>query len=306
MGTAPFLRLGTRGSPLALAQAHETQARLAAAHGFAPDAVEIVIIKTTGDQIRDRALSEAGGKGLFTKELDSALLEGRIDIAVHSGKDVPTFLDLGQHIAGFLPREDVRDALIARNVSDLSQLPPGARIGSASIRRQAQLLRYRSDFSISLLRGNVETRLGRIAAGDFDATLLAMAGLRRLGLADRACAILSLDAFLPAVGQGAIAIAARTGDRRTEAAVAPILHGDTTIALACERAFLARLDGSCRTPIAGLAELRDGRLRFRGEVLSPDGRTLGTVERDGPAADAVTMGDDAGRALLPVRGEMSA
>lgn len=306
MTQSPFLTLGTRGSPLAMAQAYETQARLAAAHGIAPGEVAIEVIKTTGDQIRDRALSEAGGKGLFTKELDVALLEGRIDIAVHSGKDVPTFLDPGQYIAGFLPREDVRDALISRHDGGLASLPQGARVGSASIRRQAQLLRARPDLSITLLRGNVETRLARVAAGDFDATLLALAGLRRLGLAEKVTAILPVDQFLPAVGQGAIAIAARTGDSRIAAALAPILDRDTVIALTCERAFLARLDGSCRTPIAGLAEHRDGRVTFRGEVLSPDGRTAGTISREGPADQAAALGDEAGRALLAARGETSA
>jgi hydroxymethylbilane synthase len=248
-----ILRLGTRGSPLALAQAHETKSRLRTAHGWDVDAVEIVVIRTTGDQILDRALAEAGGKGLFTRELDAALSQGGIDIAVHSAKDVPTILPADQSIAGYLPREDVRDAFISLIAGSIGELPEGARVGSASLRRQALLRRARPDLEVALLRGNVGTRLDKLGRGEVHATLLAMAGLNRLGLADRATAVLDVDTFLPAVGQGAIAIAARTGDSRAADLIAPILDPDTGTAVAAERAFLAVLDGSCRTPIAGHA-----------------------------------------------------
>lgn len=293
-----MLRIGTRGSPLALAQAHETQGRLAAAHGVGPESIAIVIITTTGDTIRDRALSEAGGKGLFTKELDAALIGGAIDIAVHSGKDVPTFLPPEIELAGYLPREDVRDVFIGQNVSRLEDLPSGSVVGSASLRRQAQLLRVRPDLVVTLLRGNVETRLRKVESGEVQATLLALAGLRRLGLEDRAGSILDETLFLPAVGQGAIAIAARKDDARVQAILAPILDQETGLAVRLERAFLARLDGSCRTPIGGHARLVAGRLMFRGEVLSPDGRQSVAVEREGAPEAAEQLGDDAAREIL--------
>lgn len=296
--TTPLLTLGTRASPLAMAQAEQTRARLAEAHGVEPSAIVIAPIRTTGDAIRDRPLSEAGGKGLFTRELDAALLSGAIDIAVHSAKDVPTFLEAEIGIAGYLPRADVRDALIAAPGATLANLKPGARVGTASIRRQAQLKRLRSDFEIGLLRGNVETRLRKVNDGEFDATLLAMAGLKRLGTADRAVEILASDQFLPAVGQGAIAIAARLEDKRIAELLAPILDIDTGVAVTLERAFLARLDGSCRTPIGGLAEVRNATVTFRGEVLLPDGSDYATVACEGPADRAAELGDEAGRDLL--------
>lgn len=296
--TKPFLTLGSRASPLAMAQAEQTRARLAAAHQVEPAAIEITPIRTSGDMIRDRALAEAGGKGLFTKELDAALLSGAIDIAVHSAKDVPTFIETGIGIAGYLPRADVRDGLIAKPGETLATLPQGARLGTAAIRRQAQLKRFRSDFAIGLLRGNVETRLRKVAEGEFDASLLAMAGLKRLGLADRAVEILPVDQFLPAVGQGAIALASRQDDTRTLELLSAITDVETGIALAVERAFLARLDGSCKTPIAGLAEVRNGAVIFRGEVLLPDGSDYATVAREGAIADAELIGDQAGAELL--------
>lgn len=296
--TTHLLTLGTRASPLAMAQAEQTRAKLAEAHGVEPAAIVIEPIRTTGDAIRDRPLSEAGGKGLFTRELDAALLSGAIDIAVHSAKDVPTFLEPEIGIAGYLPRADVRDALIAAPGVTLANLKQGARIGTASIRRQAQLKRFRSDFDIGLLRGNVETRLRKVAEGEFDATLLAMAGLKRLGMADRAVEILAADQFLPAVGQGAIAIAARLGDERVAKLLAPILDAETGIALALERAFLARLDGSCRTPIGGLAQIQNVTVTFRGEVLLPDGSDYATVACEGPVDRAEALGDEAGRDLL--------
>lgn len=295
---AAWLRLGTRGSPLAMVQAHETRDRLVAAHCCEADAVEIVVIRTSGDMIQDRALSEAGGKGLFTKELDIAMIDGRIDIAVHSAKDLPTDLPPEIALAGCLPREDVRDVLISGAAASIEALPQGAVVGSASLRREALLRRLRPDLSCVLLRGNVETRLRKVEAGEVDATMLAMAGLKRLGLADRATTILEVADFLPAVGQGAIAITRRVADDRTQAILDKILHADTTVALQCERAFLKVLDGSCRTPIAGHAQLAGGRLKFRGLVLRRDGTDLHETACDAPRADAERMGAAAGADLL--------
>lgn len=297
------LVIGTRGSPLALAQAHETQRRLGSAHGLAPEQWPLQIIKTTGDRIQDRPLSEAGGKGLFTKELDIGLLEGSIDLAVHSAKDLPTALPEGIAIAGYLPREDVRDAFISLRAKNLRELPAGAVVGSASLRRQAEIRRLRPDLTVTLLRGNVETRLAKLDRGEVDATLLAMAGLRRLGLTQHVTAVLEVEDFLPAVGQGAIAIAIRAGDERVERAVRPILDAETGHALAAERAFLTVLDGSCRTPIAGHARLIGGTLAFRGLVLRPDGSESLEVARRGMPADAASLGREAG---LDLRSRMPA
>lgn len=297
-GEAIVLRLGTRGSPLALAQAHEARARLAAAHGWNEERLAVVVIATTGDAIQDRSLSEAGGKGLFTKELDIALMAGDIDVAVHSAKDLPTRLPEGIALAGFLPREDVRDAFISRDGATLAGLPHGAVVGSASLRRQAQLRRLRPDLDVRLLRGNVQTRLRRVDAGDYHATILAMAGLKRLGLTDRVTEQLALDAFLPAVGQGAIAIAARAGDAATADVLRPILDRDTGAAVACERAFLDVLDGSCRTPIAGYARVDAGGIVFRGEVLAPDGARSVEAVVQGDAGTADAIGRAAGRDIL--------
>jgi hydroxymethylbilane synthase len=292
----PFV-LGTRGSPLALAQANETRLRLAEAHGWAAEGIEFRIIRTSGDTIQDRPLAEAGGKGLFTKEIDAALIEGEIDAAVHSAKDLPTVLPEGIAIAGFLPREDVRDALVSSFADTIEGLPRGASLGAASLRRQAQALRVRPDLRPELLRGNVETRLNKAESGAIGATLLAMAGLKRLGLAHRARAPLDVDRFLPAVGQGAIALTARSGDARAIAALAAIADAETLAALEAERAFLAQLEGSCRTPIAGLGRLGGGRLRFRGQVLRTDGSESFDIEGEGAPAEAARIGADAGRAL---------
>jgi hydroxymethylbilane synthase len=292
------IRIGTRGSPLALAQAHQTRALLARAHGIGEDAFEVVAIKTSGDMIQDRALAEAGGKGLFTKEIDAAMLRAEIDVAVHSSKDLPTALPDGICIAGFLPREDVRDALISAKAATISELPKGGSLGTASLRRQAQVKRLRPDLQVSLLRGNVETRLGKAERGEIDATLLAYAGLKRLGFADRATALLEIDQFLPAVGQGAIGITARPDDDNALKALAPILHAETGEALACERAFLAVLDGSCKTPIAGYAK-RDGAvLSFRGAVYRVDGSETFEVRLSGDPGEATRLGELAGRDLL--------
>ncbi len=298
VGDNIVLRLGTRASPLALAQAHEVQAEVAQAHGWTAEQIAIVPIRTTGDSIQDRALSEAGGKGLFTKELDRALIEGAIDLAVHSAKDLPTFLPEAVRIAGYLPREDVRDVLVAPRARHFEELPAGAVLGSASLRRQAQAKRVRPDLVIKLLRGNVQTRLRKLDSGEFDATILAMAGLKRLGLADRATAILDVERFLPAVGQGAIAIAIRASDAAMAARLAPILHRDTGLAVTCERAFLAVLDGSCRTPIAGHAMINGSDLEFRGLLLAPDGSDAVETLARGPAQFAARLGEDAGRDLL--------
>jgi hydroxymethylbilane synthase len=289
--------LGTRGSPLALAQAHETRRRIAAAHGWDEARVAIAIIRTSGDVIQDRPLAEAGGKGLFTKEIDAALLAGQIDAAVHSAKDLPTLLPEGVAIAGFLEREDVRDALISAVADSIPALPQGARLGAASLRRQAQARRLRPDLQIELLRGNVETRLRKAETKAIDATLLALAGLKRLGFAHRARAVLDVETFLPAVGQGAIALTARAADARALAALAPIGHAETMAAVTAERAFLAELEGSCRTPIAGHARLEGAALVLTGQVLREDGSEAFDVRLEGAPADAARLGAEAGRDL---------
>lgn len=296
--TVKSLRIGTRGSPLALAQTRMTRTALARAHGVSEDHFLIEIIKTTGDQIQDRPLSEAGGKGLFTKELDSALIAGGIDFAVHSSKDLPTYLPAEIVIAGFLPREDPRDAWIGRDRLTLDALPPGAVVGTASLRRAAQVKRKRPDLLTTLLRGNVETRLRKVKEGEIDATLLAVAGLKRLGLDAHATALLPLDDFPPAAGQGAIGLTARANDAETRAALAPLLDAATGQALAAERAFLTALDGSCRTPIAGLARIQGDRLSFYGEVLMADGSETWRVRREGRAIDAALLGADAGKEIV--------
>jgi len=297
MADRSTLVIGTRGSPLALAQAHEAQERLAAALGWDLAQLPLSIIKTTGDAIQDRPLSEAGGKGLFTKELDVALLEGAIDLAVHSAKDLPTVLPNDLVIAGYLPREDVRDAFISLRARTFMDLPKRAVVGSASLRRQAQMKRLRPDLQISLLRGNVGTRLAKLERGEVDATLLAMAGLNRLGLTRHVTAILDTDDFLPAVGQGAIALVTRAADTRALQAVEHIIDAATGSALAAERAYLAVLEGSCRTPIAGHARLIEGRLAFRGFVLRPDGSQSLATAGDGPVTDAERIGRAAGQDL---------
>jgi hydroxymethylbilane synthase len=297
MASRPLFTLGTRGSPLALAQAHETRRRLALAHGWDEAAVALEIIRTSGDAIQDRPLAEAGGKGLFTKEIDAALLAGRIDAAVHSAKDLPTHLPEGVAIAGFLEREDVRDALISAVADSILALPRGARLGAASLRRQAQARRLRPDLRVELLRGNVETRLRKAESREIDATLLALAGLKRLGFAHRARAVLDVETFLPAVGQGAIALTARSRDARALEALAAIVHAETGTALTAERAFLAELEGSCRTPIAGHARLEGGALVLTGQVLREDGSESFDVRVAGAPADAARLGTRAGRDL---------
>jgi len=297
MTASPVFTLGTRGSPLALAQANETRRRLSEAHGWEIERITLKVIRTSGDKIQDRPLAEAGGKGLFTKEIDVALLAGEIDGAVHSAKDVPTLLPEGVSLAGFLPREDVRDVLVSSFADTIEGLPHGATFGAASLRRQAQALRLRPDLKLELLRGNVETRLRKAESGAIGATLLAMAGLKRLGLAHRVGAALDLEAFLPAPGQGAIALTARSADERALQALAAVSDRDTFVAVAAERAFLAELEGSCRTPIAALAHASEGRLQFKGEVLRTDGSESFPIEAEGAHDDAERMGREAGREL---------
>jgi len=294
---APFLRIGSRGSPLALVQAREVQGRLAAAAKVNAGRIEIKVIRTTGDIVQDRPLAEAGGKGLFAKEIEEALLAGAIDLAVHSSKDLPTLLPAGLVLAGFLPREDARDAFISRKAKTLRELPLGAVVGTASPRRAALVRRLRPDVTSVMLRGNVETRLRKLDAGEVDATLLAVAGLKRLGLMSAATEILDLDAFLPAVGQGAIGIETRADDARTRAFVAAIDDADTATALAAERAFLAALEGSCRTPIGGHARVNATSVHFRGIIVKPDGSEAFEVSRDGSRGMAAELGADAGREL---------
>ncbi|MBU2486797.1 MAG: hydroxymethylbilane synthase, partial [Alphaproteobacteria bacterium] len=287
-------RIGTRGSPLALAQAHETRARLMAAHGLPEDAFEIVVLSTKGDRVTDRPLSEIGGKGLFTEELEEQLSDGRLDLAVHSSKDMPTALPEGLGLVAFLEREDVRDAFIGRAAPRLEDLPQNAVVGSSSLRRQALIRRLRPDLSVITFRGQVETRLRKLDEGQVDATLLAHAGLKRLGNTGVITELLDPESFPPAPGQGAICIEARTGDERIAALLAPINHADTQGALMCERAFLGALDGSCRTPIAGLARISEGRISFYGMILTPDGSVWHDIRAEGPAGDAAQLGADAG------------
>ena len=303
MAQSSVLRIGSRGSPLALAQAHSVRDRLAAAHGVNAERIVIEAIRTTGDRIQDRPLAEAGGKGLFTKEIEDALLAGTIDLAVHSAKDVPTVLPPGLVLSAFLPREDARDVFISRKARTLADLAAGAVVGTASLRRQAMVKRLRPDLAVITFRGNVETRLRKLDEGQADATLLALAGLKRLGLADIAVTILSVDEFLPAVGQGAIAIETRADDAATRALVAAVDDADTACALAAERAFLAVLDGSCRTPIGGHATLAGDRLHFRGLIVRPDGSEAHEATRMGTRAQAAALGADAGRELKSRAGE---
>ena len=304
MSSTPRLRLGTRGSPLALAQAHEVRRRLAEAHSelAAEGAVEIVVIKTSGDRIQDRTLAEIGGKGLFTKEIEEALVDGAIDVAVHSMKDVPTWLPEGLAITAVLPREDPRDAFFSDKGASLADLPAGAVVGTASLRRQAQVLMARPDLKVAPLRGNVGTRLRKLADGEADATLLAMAGLKRLGEAGRVTAPLEPDEMLPAVAQGAIGLEARAGDERTGAWLAALDHRETAARVAAERACLEVLDGSCRTPIAALAELDGTELWLRALVAMPDGSRAHRAERRGPATDPEALGRDAGAELRGAAG----
>ncbi|PWV98258.1 hydroxymethylbilane synthase [Hoeflea marina] len=295
-------RIGTRGSPLALAQAHETRDRLIEAHGLAEDAFEIVVLSTKGDRVTDRSLSEIGGKGLFTLEIEEQLSDGRLDFAVHSSKDMATSLPDGLGIIAYLEREDPRDALIGRSAPRLLDLPANAIVGTSSLRRQALVRRLRPDITVIGFRGQVETRLRKLADGQADATLLAHAGLLRLGNTAVITELLDPESFPPAPGQGAICIEARLGDSRIADLLAPINHAPTFAALTCERAFLATLDGSCRTPIAGLARIDGDRMMFHGTVLTPDGSVSHEVRRQGHAASAAELGTSAGTEIRDAAG----
>lgn len=298
----PLTRIGTRGSPLALAQAHEVRSLLMAAHGRQESEFEIVVIKTSGDAIQDRPLSEVGGKGLFTKEIEEALLSNQIDVAVHSMKDVATELPPGLKLSSILPREDVRDAFISLKYLSLAELPKGAKVGTSSLRRAAQVRNRRPDLEVVEFRGNVQTRLKKLVDGVADATFLACAGLNRLGMAQRVTAPVGTDAMLPAVAQGAVGLEIRDGDEAIEDLIAPLNDEATALCVTAERAFLRTLEGSCRTPIGGLAELDGGNLVIRGEVLSPDGAESYSGSRSGSAASAIGLGEALANDLLDKAG----
>ena len=285
----PF-KIGTRGSPLALWQAHEVRRCLMAAFGLPEAAFAVVAIKVTGDMVQDRALKEIGGKGLFTREIEEALLAGGVDIAVHSMKDMPTLQPDGLMLDCYLPREDVRDGFVSPGVASLMELPLGATVGSSSLRRRAQVAHRRPDLKLVEFRGNVQTRMKKLEDGVAHATFLAMAGLNRLGLAHMARGPIEVTEMLPAVAQGAIGVERRVGDARAEAMLAAIHHIPTGQQLSAERAFLLRLDGSCQTPIAGLAVLDGGDIWLRGEILRRDGSKVLTGDLRGPVADAVRLG----------------
>jgi hydroxymethylbilane synthase len=255
------------------------------------------VIRTTGDRIVDRPLADLGGKGLFCKEIEAALLDDEIDVAVHSIKDLPTWLPDGLVLAAVMEREDPRDVLIAREGVSIETLPHGARVGSASLRRQGQLLALRPDLRIEMLRGNVQTRLDRVASGAIDATMLALAGLKRLGIDPVPGTPLEVDGFVPAVGQGAVGLEARAADDRTLERLAALNHGETEVCVRAERAMLDALDGSCQTPIGGYARLDDGQLHLRGLLAETDGRHMLTTERLGRIEDGVALGRDAGLEL---------
>ncbi len=284
-----LIRIGTRGSELALAQAREVAARLAQAHG-ASIVTEVVVISTQGDRVLDRPLAEIGGKGLFTAEIEEQLADGRIDIAVHSSKDMPTLLPDGLHLSCFLPREAVADAFLSPVAETLADLPHGALLGTSSLRRQALVRRKRPDLAITGFRGNVQTRLRKLSEGVANATLLAQAGLNRLGLSEKISSLMPLDEFPPAPGQGAIGIETRVGDTRIDALLKPIGDTATATALGAERAFLAALDGSCRTPLAGYAMIDDGKVHFHGLILQPDGSRWHESRQQGTIGDAKAIG----------------
>lgn len=297
------LKIGTRGSPLALWQAHEVRRCLMGAFGLPEAAFEIVVIKVTGDQILDKPLKEIGGKGLFTREIEEALIEGAIDIAVHSMKDMPTVQPEGLVLDCYLPREDVRDGFVSPGVASLADLPHGAVVGSSSLRRRAQLALRRPDLRLVEFRGNVQTRMRKLEEGVAVATFLAMAGLNRLGMAHVARAAIAPEEMLPAVAQGAIGVERRAADQRVEWMLSAIHDRETGLRLAAERGFLARLDGSCETPIAGLAVIEGDQLWLRGEILRPDGSESITGERRGVVSDAAALGKDLAEEVLRRAGD---
>lgn len=291
------LKIGTRGSPLALAQAYETRSRLMAAFDLPQDAFDIVVIKTTGDRVLDRPLKDIGGKGLFTKEIEDAMLANDIDIAVHSMKDMPVQQPDGLVLDTYLPREDPRDAFVSLDFASLQDLPEGTKVGTSSLRRKAQLLNKFPHLQVVEFRGNVQTRLKKLEDGVAAATFLAMAGLNRLGMTDLARSPIATDDMLSAVAQGAIGIECREGDARARHMLAAIHDHDTGLRLAAERAFLAALDGSCETPIGGLAVLNGGSLTLRGEILRPDGSEVLADTASGPISQGAIIGRAMGEAL---------
>ncbi|GBU18596.1 MULTISPECIES: hydroxymethylbilane synthase [Methylobacterium] len=304
MSQRPFdrvLRIGTRGSPMALAQTGMVRDRIVAAHPGLE--TEIVVVTTVADRVLDRPLSEIGGKGLFTKELEQALFADEIDVAVHSMKDVETWLPDGLVIASILERDDPRDAFLARDADGFDDLPEGARVGTSSLRRGAQVLMRRPDLRIVPLRGNANTRMRKLEAGECDATLLALAGLQRLGMEDVARSVLSVDEMLPAVAQGALGIECREDDEAIRDLLAAVACATTTIAVGAERALLAELDGSCRTPIAALARIEGDRLSLDGLLFLPDGSRHWAASRSGPVADAERIGREAGAELKAAAGD---
>jgi hydroxymethylbilane synthase len=295
--SSPFLRIGSRGSMLALVQARLVQRLLAAAHGVPESDIEIRTITTSGDRLTDAPLSEAGGKGLFSKEIEAALETGEIDLGVHSSKDMATSLPNGLTLAAFLEREDIRDAFVSLKARSLEELPPGARLGSSSLRRASQMLRARPDLQIVPFRGNVDTRLRKLAEGVADATLLAVAGLNRLGRQNDITAYLDPERFPPAPAQGAIGLEIRSDDARTAGLIAPLDHAPTHTSVVAERALLGALDGSCRTAIGAVSRIEGGTLTLKGEILSPDGQVAVGGSLSGPASDPARIGHELGDIL---------
>lgn len=287
---------------LALAQANLVRRLLAHHHGVAETDIAIRVVTTSGDRLTDRPLSEAGGKGLFSKEIEAALLTGEVDLGVHSSKDLATTLPEGLHLPAFLEREDIRDAFVSLASKTLDELPHGAKFGTSSIRRGAQMKRYRPDLEIIPFRGNVDTRLEKLERGIADATLLAVAGLNRLGRSDRITAYLDPRRFPPAPAQGAIGIEIRESDDRTAAIVASLNHAPTAIAVAAERALLGTLNGSCRTPIGAFTELNETSCTLHAQILSPDGSESFEATLPGKPGNAASIGAELGRRLLELAG----
>ena len=296
------IKIGTRGSMLALAQAHEVRDLMVAANGLSSSDIEIVVISTAGDRIQNKPLSEVGGKGLFSKEIEQAIIDGRIDLGVHSSKDMATTLPDGLELSVFLPREDVRDAFLSPKATTLQDLPQGAVVGSSSMRRKALINRLRPDIKVVMFRGNLQTRLKKLAAGEVDATLLAYAGLRRLGIENEVTSLLEVNDFPPAPGQGAICIETRIGDARIKDLVMPLNDADTEATLTLERAYLKALDGSCRTPIAGIATVDGEKISFSGMVLSDDGQEIHEKSCQGPVSDAAILGKNTGEEIRAMAG----
>ena len=296
------LVIGTRGSPLAIAQAEETRSRLMDAHRLPKNAFLIKIIQTTGDMVQDRPLSEIGGKGLFTVEIEDSLLNGSIDIAVHSMKDMPTSLPVGLTISTVLPREDVRDSFVSVKYKNINELPKGCTVGTSSLRRRAQLLSRRPDLKVVEFRGNVQTRLRKLDEGVAEATFLACAGLARLGLINLIKPI-PIEEMLPAVAQGAIGIEQKADNEEIRKLLEPIHDRDTELQLLVERSFLKELDGSCRTPIGGFANIKDKKIIFHGEILKPDGSLIFNGVWNGGLTEAASLGKNAGRILKEKGGD---